>query len=80
MIVVGVLGLIGVVSFFAWVVFREPWLRDRGDPLRPHAHLHAEDLRQRRRVATGRALDRLRDARDALDAVARSKGRAPLGH
>ena len=79
MIAVGVLGLVSVVGFVAWVVLRDPWIRSRGAPTHPHAEQyaeqHAEELRSRRRLVTRRALDRLRDARNALDAVALSDGR-----
>lgn len=72
MIVAGVLGLMSTVSFVSWVVFREPWVRSRGDPAGPHAREHAAQLRSRRRLVTRRALDRLRDARDGSDAAASS--------
>lgn len=70
--IVGLFGLVGVTGFVSWVVFREPWVRSHGDPAGPNARHHAEDLRGRRRLVTLRALDRIRDARDAVDAVARS--------
>jgi len=74
-IAVGLIGVVSVVGFVAWVVFRDPWVRNRGDVASPHALQHAEELRSRRRLMTRRALDRLRDARNALDAVALSDAR-----
>jgi hypothetical protein len=71
-VIAGLLGLVGVTGFVSWVVFHEPWVRSHGDPAGPNAQHHAEELRGRRRLATRRALNRLRDARDAVDAVARS--------
>ena len=71
--ILGLLGLMGVTGFVSWVVFHEPWVRSHGDPAGPNAQHHAEELRGRRRLTTRRALDRLRDARDRLDAVARSE-------
>ena len=72
MIVVGFLGLMSVVTFVAWVVFHEPWVRSHGDPAGPNARHHADQLRERRQVVTHRALARLRDTRDASDAGASS--------
>jgi hypothetical protein len=72
MIVAGLLGLVSTMGFVSWVTFRDPWVRSHGDPVGPNAQRHAEHLRGRRRLATRRALDRLRDTRDRSDAVASS--------
>jgi hypothetical protein len=71
-VIVGLLGLVGVTGFVSWVVFHEPWVRSHGDPAGPNAQHYAEELRGRRRLVTRRVLNRLRDAHDAGDAVARS--------
>jgi len=72
MMAVGLVGFMSVMGFVSWVVFREPWVRSRGDPEGPNARHHAEELRARRRLVTRRALDRLRDTRDAFEAVSRA--------
>jgi hypothetical protein len=72
MIAIGLFGVVALLGFVAWVVFREPWLAGRGDPAGPHAQHRAEQLRTQQRSATLRALARLRDERDASDGLARA--------
>ena len=51
MVIVGVVGLVSIVGFLVWVVFREPW-----GPLRAGPHdLRAEADRRRRMLAARRA-------------------------
>lgn len=75
MMAIGLVGFMSVMGFVSWVMFREPWVRSHGDPGGPNAQAHAEEVRQQRRFVTRRALDRLRDARDGLEAVARADAR-----
>lgn len=51
MVIVGVAGLVGVIGFLVWAVFREPW-----GPLRELPRdLRAEGERRRRTLAHPRA-------------------------
>ena len=78
MIAFGLLGVVVVVGFVVWVVFREPWVASRGDPAGPHARHRAEQHRRQQRLVTLRALARLRDARDASDGLARADSNGSL--
>ena len=78
MVIVGLVGLLSVVGFLVWVVFREPWgpLRDGPRDLRTDADRRRRILANRR--ARGRLLRGVAQRRSRLSRPPPPSAREPV--